>query len=739
MTTHTKTLRAALCASLLTLAVACGDDETPQQVDPTDNNTAGTNNGNNTTPEPDPDPVPFLLLASVSPPNAVYGLGSTISLEATVVDITDEPLDVEVVWSADVAAAASFDAAEGTVTFAQEGPLVLSACTVLPGPDGEPVCDVVPVLVDDAPPTIEILSPLPGAELSGEDSGAITVEGVVTDTHGEVAAWLNGEPLTLAADGSFQATISPRFGVEHIEVVATDGLHDEPSTSELDVLWAPAYYATNETTEEASVDFADGVILNLGQNFFDDGVKPITSPEGAVFTEDLSDVLLLVLRNLDLGSLVSNPVLDSGDLRLSLQNLTMGDPRLNIEITDDGLELFLSVPNLSLDTVGAFDVFGSLLDLTGRVEVAASIVASVSITKPQGQPIDVELTNIAVAIEGAQGSFVDPETAAIFALAESGFRTQLESVLVGILEESFLDSIPTLLEEALGSLEQGLLEQRFDLDFSSVGLGQATVRFGGAIDTLENQARRSLELRVGLGLAAELPPVLTSRGVALAAPNDGRRPDLFATSRAQIAIRLGALNSLLHSVWRVGLLNVDATALIPDAIQAIVSEASMVARMPPVIVPPARGEDADLLLRLGQVELTAKVTRRGLEQVITYGATIDAAVRVGIQDNELAVDVADDPQLRVWVISIEGDRADSPFLDADQLRGLIVANLWPVLTDALGEGLSIPLPVLDLGDLSGFAPALAGFTLVFDQVRELVSDNEYLIVDARLRGTLLPF
>ena len=68
-----------------------------------------------------------------------------------------------------------------------------------------------------------------------------------------------------------------------------------------------------------------------------------------------------------------------------------------------------------------------------------------------------------------------------------------------------------------------------------------------------------------------------------------------------------------------------------------------------------------------------------------------------------------------------------------------MANLWPVLTDALGEGLSIPLPVLDLGDLGAFAPALTDFTLVFDQVREIVSRGEFLIVDARLRGTLLPF
>ena len=309
---------------------------------------------------------------------------------------------------------------------------------------------------------------------------------------------------------------------------------------------------------------------------------------------------------------------------------------------------------------------------------------------------------------------------------------------MGILEESFLDSIPQLLEDALGSLETGLAEQRFDLDFSSLGLGQATLRFGGTVDVLENQAKRSIELSVGLGLAAELPPVLDSRGVALAAPNDGRRPELFSTSRAQIAIRLGALNSLLHDVWRVGLLNVDATALIPDAIQAIVSEASMVSKLPPVIVPPARGEEADLLLRLGQVELTARVKKRGREQVITYGATIDAAVRVGIVDNELAVDVADEPTLRVWIINVEGEIKD-PFLDADQLRGLLVANLWPVLTDALGEGLSIPLPVLDLGDLGAFAPALTDFTLVFDQVREIVSRGEFLIVDARLRGTLLPF
>ncbi len=347
MTTRT-TLSAALIASLiLTTSWGCGDDESPPQIDPNDNNVTN-NNGTNNVTEPEPDPVPFLLLASVTPPSSVYEPGYAIGTEVTVLDQLGDPLEgLEIDWSVDVPAAAALDD-EAAWTFIQEGRFTLTACTALPGLDGEPVCDSVSVLIDAGPPTIEITSPLPGTELSGEDSDTITVEGFVRDSHGDVQAWLNGAPLTLGDDGAFRASFSPRFGVEHVSVIASDGLYEVPSSSELDVLWAPAYYPTNESTTEASVDFADGIILNLGQNFFDDGIKPITSPEGAVFTEDLSDVLLVVLRNLELGALVTNPVLDSGDLQLDLENLTMGDPRLRIEITEEGLELFLSTPNLSL-------------------------------------------------------------------------------------------------------------------------------------------------------------------------------------------------------------------------------------------------------------------------------------------------------------------------------------------------------------------------------------------------------
>ena len=53
-----------------------------------------------------------------------------------------------------------------------------------------------------------------------------------------------------------------------------------------------------------------------------------------------------------------------------------------------------------------------------------------------------------------------------------------------------------------------------------------------------------------------------------------------------------------------------------------------------------------------------------------------------------------------------------------------------------GEGLSLPLPVLDISELGMFAPSLSTFTLTFDQVRDVVIVDDFIIVDSRLRGTL---
>ena len=139
------------------------------------------------------------------------------------------------------------------------------------------------------------------------------------------------------------------------------------------------------------------------------------------------------------------------------------------------------------------------------------------------------------------------------------------------------------------------------------------------------------------------------------------------------------------------------------------------------------------MLHVGQLELTLDVALGN--QTVTYGISMSAGVMAGLAMNELSFAISDAPALDIWVIAIEGESRRLT-LEPEALEAILLTQLWPQLTASLSEGLGLPLPVLDIPALGQYAPALANFSLAFDQVRPLVVDGGYLLVDARLRGTL---
>jgi hypothetical protein len=497
------------------------------------------------------------------------------------------------------------------------------------------------------------------------------------------------------------------------------------------VLWAPAWEPGIQQEMISGTEFEDGLLLHLGRRFFDDGRPPLTNMEGASFTEDLADILTLLIRYIDLTSLIPNPVVDSDDLSLTISNFSLGRPTIEIDITEGGIALYLSADNLVIDTVGQLTVSDQTLDLTGTISAGIGILAAISIDKDGiGQPFVVEVTELEVAIERADSNFVDPEADAIFELAQSALRLQIETVLVDALRSSFIDTIPTLLSDALNGIETALSGQSFPLEPGFVD--PIDVTFSGRIEELEKNPRQSIEMRLRTSLVASTTSKNPSLGTPMMQPFESGAIPLLQTSRIQIALRLALINGLLHGLWDAGLLDIDATDLLPEDLTSLVEEATVHATLPPVAVPPTKGEPYDLFLQIGQLELSLKSPLTG--QTVIYGVNLSAGVNVGVTDNELAVTIAEEPIVKIWVI--ETDDGKAARLKPSQLEGLFRNQLWPELTGALGEGLGLPLPALEIPELGTYAPELSTFTLSFDQAGPIVVRDGFVIVESRLRGTL---
>jgi len=675
------------------------------------------------------DRVPTAIDVRISPSRTWYHTGQEVMLAAQVVDQNLEPIEGPMVqWTVEPASAATgpSEGESATFTLSTEGVVTFTACVPLTPEEVEagiePLCGSVRARVDDGQPSLEVTSPRPGDELTGDEG--IVVTGSVAD-RSMVNVYINGVPAEVDAMGRFSGAVEGFFGTNHLVVTASDGLTDV-SEVEMDVLWAPAYTPALSPDGTPLVQLDDGLALWLGQGFFDDGTGVDVRARPAM-TDDLADVLALVIGSLDPNGFIPDPVIDSGpSFTLRVTNAMIGDPTVEIDVTDDGAELFVRLGAISADTSGGLIVEGTSLPLTGRVSGSAVAFAPLTIRKtgPDAE-LEVEMGELVVGLESVQGEFVSPETAAVFRLAEGLFRTTLEDALVDALQETLASTVPDVLRDALGSIDTALAGQSIELD--SAPFPPVRIEIDGRIAELRSTFRRDLTatLRTDVGTTT-MSVYPESRGV----PRVTTLPALPFVNEGsmQLGVRLALLNGLLHSLWASGLLDVDATTILPDAVSGLVSEARLLGRMQPVLRPPRPEESDALVLTVGQLELELLF----MGEVVRFGMTLDAGVDITLADNRLAVEVSEEPRLRIWVLQ---PPSNPRLLTADTVETLLL-DLWPTLRESVVGGLSFDLPIPALGDLGGLAPGVAELTLSLDRVDELRFRRGVLVLEAELTGTL---
>jgi hypothetical protein len=701
--------------------MGCGDAETGG---------SGTNNANNL-PSNNGGGLDLGLAAAVDitvdPLRPVYRTGSTVTPAATVLDGNGEPIvDAEVTWTIEPSGAIT--STGGDYELLSEGELTVKACTVEAGIYDEPVCGQKRIIVDDRSPSVEVTSPAPGAWLGADGAQTITVAGVVTDTHGTQSVFVNGKGAEVLDDGTFTMSIEPDFGINHIEVIANDSMSRAAGEVVFDVLWAPSYYDMSNTDTHTGFHFDDGLVLDLGQRFFDDGQTPMQPDETSYVTHDLVDILKLLVKNIDFMSQIPDPVLDTDAGQLRITDLTIGEPEVLLDLTDTGAELFIWVPDVDMQTQGGIALDQRVLDLTGSINAELAGFAVLEITKPgPGVDFEADVSEIAMSIQNAKSNFASPEANAVFELAESALRTKIEEILVGTLRDQFIDQLPAILVDALNSVEEQLDGLTFDLDTEFTD--PLTIVLNGMIDAFETTYRNSMTAKLSTDVAANQPAALTSSpGIPLAAPYTNEVA-LFESSRAQVGVRLALLNGLLHTLWETGFLEINLTELMPEQYADVTEHAELSAKLQPVLSRPKAGQPYDFILRAGQMEIEVEL----LDQVDVYVVNLEVGILMSLTDNAISLTVPDDPTITPWVESTTADRS---VLDENSVRNLIKSQVWPQIEETLRQGLSFDLPVPGLSGLSELAPTLSALDVQFLLNRPVDFRDGFIIFDALLQGTL---
>ena len=713
-------------------AGACSAEGRLAQIFP-DRPADGADEPDATDPDGDPDvvdpttepPIPRddVVLVTFRPPRVVHRPGQRVTgvAELVVVSADDPETEPTFEWTVDPADAVN-RVGDGVWLFEEEGFVSFTACTTVAE---ETVCGTSKVVVDNGPPSLEITSPEGGAFLSEE---VVEITGHVSDTQQVPRVFIRGEELEVDEDGNFAGEYAPEFGVNHIEVTATDSVNEDEGRALVDVMWAETYLPPPDP-EVVAFDLPGAIMMRMNRDFFDDGDPYVPRPEIVnVRTSDLAGLLELVLYETNLTSMLPDPIMDEEALFLRVLDVRILHPRVEITITEVGLEIYVQLADIIIETEGVVNFGETQLDLKGEIWITASVLATMRIRKEAPDaPYDVAIEAIEMTLENLESHFSSPEADAVFELAESALRNVVNDTLVGTLVDSFLPSIPATIADVLTSVDEAL--GIGTISFPLEPLPPIEFFFNGVVQSIIPNHNEWIDIVVGAEVGTPATPVhADAPGVPLHVPLE-TLPELRTIGHLQVAIDLALINGLLYALWNSGLLDIDVTNLEPS-ISALAETVTMSAKLPPVVT---MSLDRSLILTIGQLELVLDSP----EARDVFAFNFQAEGFLLVEDNVVTFSMPEEPSMEVWTVEQIGERPIP--IDAESLGNVVRELVWPSLTALLAEDLVVPLPELDLSAIAEIAPDLSDLTTRLVLKDSLELRGNHMMIDAYLEGHVTLF
>jgi len=639
--------------------------------------------------------LPALLQAAVDPDRAVYAIGETVQVIASVSDGFGNPVMAGAIdVSIDPAAE---DLGDNRYRLANPGRYTLTVEVAGRTDGNRQLREDIELLADEGGPQIICGSPLFGADVTTPENGRLNLSGQVSDTAGVASVTVNGQPVALA-DGNFAVGVRTKPGLNVHEIVATDVNGEDSGT------FCAFYVADAYLDDSRPLD--DAIALRLGRDALDDG-------DGQRPIQSFGDILRTVFNsqgvadyvheaasarnplvptecrvNVGIGCAVSVGLIyhglwfngraagdiDADDLE------PMGEQEASLTFVEGGIRLEVTLRNVMLrgQLDGTFDNFGTIT--TDELTVTAYF----GITRSEAGEVEVTLDRIEnVSFEDIDWDFSGVITGLLFEafgwIAEHFFRNAILDTLTELLDGQLRTALEGLfsnltLNEIVGAFEvPGLADG--DATALAVGTRFSEIAFN----------RNGAVIGLGVSVDAEIAGARRSRGYPIA---PGVLPTPVETDQASAVVDLSVVNMILHRLWRAGYFDEQIQGVANRFAVGGAVTLELTFPMAPAII----GDPANLgglQVFLGPAE--GRIRFPGLIDELTHVRLAGAVtVPVGLND-AMEISFGDEISLDEFHFSLEkqpdafGDRMVLSMLFRDIIQRVIATTLANALP-------SFPLP-----------------------------------------------
>jgi len=511
--------------------------------------------------EGDPQPVfvtpnlPASFAMARSPSEPVVATGTIVVLNASVADRFGNPIgDAPLSFTSSPGAGDVLGL--GRFLLDEDGTYTLTGRVTGPTDGGVTLSDTVTVVVNGEGPTIQCES---GVMKNVSLSGSYTFTGSVSDPAGIERVRVNGQNATLNANGTFSRAISPRFGMNFVEVVAEDAHGAE--TSRLCTLLLADYWVGRTSYLDESV------MIRLEQNAIDDGSR-------SGVDDSLADIVDTVIDSLAFENYIESLVKGAG---------TSGSMCLGVNAWGFcvGGTVSWNIKIDRLDIYGNNDVTLDLLS-SNRIKVSATfrdVDVRLKITGTINTTVTAEVSSLTLSMTGkvalSGGKLNFNVTSGPSASASVYVNTSLPDWIDDIInsfarnrvEQEVEDAVEAAAAAAIGPLLDGVLG---NLDVGALGGSFSVPRLAGGNATLtvalqqQSLSISSSRLLVGIGTRITSSQNVNS-SPTLGVPLPSSSAFTYATGssgEARAALYVGVINQALTTLWKAGFLdgNLDAVA-----------------------------------------------------------------------------------------------------------------------------------------------------------------------------------